>query len=84
MLPKGAYYRYLNTGAGNLVVLRIGAASGQTRIASAPSGVPATGRAIPRGIGGKQIASFHQNAREIFCRGGRKLSVAIFKSLYSG
>lgn len=24
MLPKGAYYRYLNTGAGNLVVLRIG------------------------------------------------------------
>jgi mannose-6-phosphate isomerase-like protein (cupin superfamily) len=25
MLPKGAYYRYLNTGAGNLVVLRFGA-----------------------------------------------------------
>ena len=25
MLPKGAYYRYLNTGEGNLVVLRIGA-----------------------------------------------------------
>jgi mannose-6-phosphate isomerase-like protein (cupin superfamily) len=25
MLPKGAYYRYLNTGAGNLVVLRLGA-----------------------------------------------------------
>src|SRR5918999_1646749 len=25
MLPKGAYYRYLNTGAENLVVLRIGA-----------------------------------------------------------
>jgi len=25
MLPKGAYYRYLNTGPGNLVVLRIGA-----------------------------------------------------------
>src|SRR5262249_32456196 len=25
MIPKGAYYRYLNTGAGNLVVLRIGA-----------------------------------------------------------
>jgi hypothetical protein len=24
-LPKGAYYRYLNTGPGNLVVLRIGA-----------------------------------------------------------
>src|SRR6266508_4631808 len=25
LLPKGAYYRYLNTGDGNLVVLRIGA-----------------------------------------------------------
>jgi len=25
MLPKGAYYRYLNTGTGNLVVLRFGA-----------------------------------------------------------
>jgi len=24
MIPKGAYYRYLNTGEGNLVVLRIG------------------------------------------------------------
>jgi mannose-6-phosphate isomerase-like protein (cupin superfamily) len=29
MLPKGAYYRYLNTGAGNLVVLRVGAAAGK-------------------------------------------------------
>lgn len=25
MIPKGTYYRYLNTGSGNLVVLRIGA-----------------------------------------------------------
>ncbi|HEU4345723.1 MAG TPA: cupin domain-containing protein [Candidatus Binatia bacterium] len=25
MIPTGAYYRYLNTGSGNLVVLRIGA-----------------------------------------------------------
>ena len=25
LLPRGAYYRYLNTGAGNLVVLRVGA-----------------------------------------------------------
>ncbi|HTM10062.1 MAG TPA: cupin domain-containing protein [Verrucomicrobiae bacterium] len=24
LLPKGAYYRYLNTGAGNLVVIRVG------------------------------------------------------------
>jgi mannose-6-phosphate isomerase-like protein (cupin superfamily) len=30
MIPKGAYYRYLNTGAGNLVVIRVGAgAKGQ-------------------------------------------------------
>src|SRR5262245_13996694 len=25
MIPKGAYYRYLNTGDGNLVVIRVGA-----------------------------------------------------------
>ena len=25
MLPKGAYYRYLNTGPGNLMILRVGA-----------------------------------------------------------
>ena len=25
MIPKGAYYRYLNTGGGNLVVIRVGA-----------------------------------------------------------
>jgi len=24
MIPKGAYYRYLNTGSGNLVVIRVG------------------------------------------------------------
>jgi len=29
LLPRGVYYRYLNTGAGNLVVLRIGAAASQ-------------------------------------------------------
>ena len=30
MIPKGAYYRYLNTGGGNLVVIRVGAgAKGQ-------------------------------------------------------
>ena len=27
MIPKGAYYRYLNTGSGNLIVVRIGAAT---------------------------------------------------------
>jgi mannose-6-phosphate isomerase-like protein (cupin superfamily) len=31
LIPRGAYYRYLNTGAGNLVVLRIGAPAGQTQ-----------------------------------------------------
>jgi mannose-6-phosphate isomerase-like protein (cupin superfamily) len=25
MIPRGAYYRYLNTGPGNLMVLRVGA-----------------------------------------------------------
>ena len=25
MLPKGAYYRYLNTGPGNLMIIRVGA-----------------------------------------------------------
>jgi mannose-6-phosphate isomerase-like protein (cupin superfamily) len=29
MLPRGAYYRYLNTGAGNLVVLRVAAPAGE-------------------------------------------------------
>jgi len=27
MIPRGAYYRYLNTGSGNLMVLRVGAGS---------------------------------------------------------
>jgi mannose-6-phosphate isomerase-like protein (cupin superfamily) len=29
MIPKGAFYRYLNTGASNLVLLRIGAKIGE-------------------------------------------------------
>jgi mannose-6-phosphate isomerase-like protein (cupin superfamily) len=37
MIPKGAYYRYLNTGSGNLVVLRIGAGT---------KGQPQTGEAM--------------------------------------
>jgi mannose-6-phosphate isomerase-like protein (cupin superfamily) len=33
MIPKGAYYRYLNTGEGNLVVIRVGAgAKGQSQV----------------------------------------------------
>jgi mannose-6-phosphate isomerase-like protein (cupin superfamily) len=32
MIPRGAYYRYLNTGSGNLVVIRVGAGmKGQTQ-----------------------------------------------------
>src|SRR6059036_3515582 len=27
MLPRGAYYRYLNTGPGNLIVVRVGSGS---------------------------------------------------------
>ncbi|HET8564047.1 MAG TPA: cupin domain-containing protein [Candidatus Binatia bacterium] len=35
LIPRGAYYRYLNTGAGNLVVLRIGAPAGQPQAGQA-------------------------------------------------
>lgn len=46
MIPKGAYYRYLNTGPGNLIVVRVGAAAkdktgGATRID--PDGRPLHG-----------------------------------------
>lgn len=46
MIPKGAYYRYLNTGSGNLIVVRVGAATkdkagGATRID--PEGRPLHG-----------------------------------------
>lgn len=46
MIPKGAFYRYLNTGAGNLIVVRVGAvakdnAEGATRID--PNGQPLHG-----------------------------------------
>jgi mannose-6-phosphate isomerase-like protein (cupin superfamily) len=50
MLPKGAYYRYLNTGAGNLVVLRIGSTvaekpqEGAMRVR--PDGRPISGGSI--------------------------------------
>jgi mannose-6-phosphate isomerase-like protein (cupin superfamily) len=45
MIPRGAYYRYLNTGTGNLVVLRIGAGGkSQTQVGEAmrvrPDGQP--------------------------------------------
>jgi mannose-6-phosphate isomerase-like protein (cupin superfamily) len=43
MLPKGAYYRYLNTGPGNLMILRIGAgkkAGGGNEARIGPDGKP--------------------------------------------
>jgi len=50
LLPRGAYYRYLNTGAGNLVVLRVGAASGKPEGGEAtrvrPDGRPILGGSV--------------------------------------
>ena len=48
MLPKGAYYRYLNTGGTNLFLLRVGAGArggqdGGTRLG--PDGHPLPGNA---------------------------------------
>jgi mannose-6-phosphate isomerase-like protein (cupin superfamily) len=46
LLPKGAYYRYLNTGKGNLVVLRIGAGVRNKPQAGAAMRVRPDGREI--------------------------------------
>ncbi len=42
MIPKGAYYRYLNTGKGNLMVVRVGAGIKKAGVASRidPDGKP--------------------------------------------
>jgi len=49
MIPRGAYYRYLNTGAGNLVVLRVGAGiKGQAQGGEAMRVRP-DGRPLPAG-----------------------------------
>ena len=42
MIPKGAYYRYLNTGKGNLMVVRVGAGHKTDAVASRidPNGKP--------------------------------------------
>jgi mannose-6-phosphate isomerase-like protein (cupin superfamily) len=48
MIPKGAYYRYLNTGEGNLVVLRIGAGV---------KGQQQGGQEMRLGANGKPLAS---------------------------
>ena len=48
MIPKGAYYRYLNTGGRNLVLLRVGAnlvhQGGETRLK--PDGQPISGDSV--------------------------------------
>lgn len=49
LLPRGAYYRYLNTGSGNLVVLRIGTGFAPTAEAMAQQRVSTTGEAIREG-----------------------------------
>jgi len=48
MLPKGAYYRYLNTGEGNLVVIRVGAGT---------KGQPQGGQEMRLGANGKPLVS---------------------------
>lgn len=42
MIPKGAYYRYLNTGKGNLMVVRVGGGTKTDAVASRidPDGKP--------------------------------------------
>jgi mannose-6-phosphate isomerase-like protein (cupin superfamily) len=47
MIPKGAYYRYLNTGEGNLVVLRIGSAVKSQPQGGAEVRVRPDGRPLP-------------------------------------
>jgi len=48
MIPKGAYYRYHNTGAGNLVVIRVGAGI---------KGQQQGGQEMRRGADGKPLPS---------------------------
>jgi mannose-6-phosphate isomerase-like protein (cupin superfamily) len=49
MIPSGAYYRYLNTGAGNLVVLRIGAGVNSQPQGGEEMRVRPDGRPLPSG-----------------------------------
>lgn len=46
MIPRGAYYRYLNTGPGNLIVLRVGAGSARKGTSENPRIGP-NGRPLP-------------------------------------
>lgn len=49
MLPKGAYYRYVNTGAGNLVVLRVAAPVPNQPQSGEAARVRPNGQPIPGG-----------------------------------
>ena len=49
MIPKGAYYRYLNTGEGNLVVIRVGAGVKSQHEAGQETRFGADGRPLASG-----------------------------------
>ena len=49
MIPKGAYYRYLNTGDGNLVVIRVGAGTKGQQQAGQETRLGADGKPLVSG-----------------------------------
>jgi len=49
MIPKGAYYRYHNTGAGNLVVIRVGAGIKGQQQGGKEMRLGANGKPLPSG-----------------------------------
>ncbi|HEX9262847.1 MAG TPA: cupin domain-containing protein [Candidatus Binatia bacterium] len=49
MIPKGAYYRYLNTGDGNLVVIRVGAGTRGQQQAGQETRLGADGKPLVSG-----------------------------------
>ena len=49
MLPRGAYYRYLNTGPGNLMILRVGAGNKPKRNEGGESRLGPDGRPLDAG-----------------------------------
>ncbi len=49
MLPRGAYYRYLNTGPGNLMILRVGAGQRPKRGEGEAMRLGPDGRPLPSG-----------------------------------
>src|ERR1041384_6222714 len=49
MIPKGAYYRYLNTGEGNLVVIRVGCGINAQPQGGKEMRIPPDGKPLPAG-----------------------------------